>query len=564
MIVRAASVLLTAIGYLLFTDGMLSAADSPPVSIAENQINSISPVELGKRIYQEGILSDGTIITAIAQKDISLSGTKIICADCHRRSGFGSSEGGTLVPPVAGSILFNPRNEQRRELYSERSEGPGSRPAYTGESLAKAIREGVNPSGRTLKELMPRYNISDRELSYLTAYLKSIDSSVAPGITDSIIHFATIVTPDVPGDQKDTMLTTLTTYINDLNAGTRRETKRAKFSPWHKTWHYGSYRKWQLHVWELQGNSDSWYAQLREFYTQQPVFAVINGIGTGQWQPIHDFCKDTALPCIFPTTNLPVTTEEDFYSIYFSRGIALEAEAIAKHLSQIKKPVSVLQIHGDTPEEITAAKTTSHHLLNRGITDVRQLDLASIQKQSVNQLIASFNTGKPTYLVLWLNGKAVSEIKSILSEHNTFEQVFFSSSIPDSAIISLPNHLLNNAYMLSQYSPPDALSKNISRAKSWASARNLQVSDEYVMANAYFAVTITADVVKHLRANLIRDYFIERMEHMVENTVFHSVYPHLSLGPGQRFASKGCYIVGPLVDITKENLLTANYDWVVP
>jgi hypothetical protein len=542
---------------------MLCAADSPSASISEAQISDLTPVEIGKRIYQKGILSDGTIITAVTQKDVSLSGTTIICADCHRRSGFGSSEGGTLVPPIAGSILFNPRNEQRRELYSQRSEGPGSRPAYTNESFAKAIREGINPVGRTLNELMPKYSISEKELSYLSAYLKSIDSSMAPGITDNLIHFATIVTPDVPVDQKDTMLATLKTYINDLNAGTRHEIKRAKFSPWHKTWHYGSYRKWQLHVWQLRGNSDSWQTQLRDFYTQQPVFAMINGIGAGNWQPIHDFCKYTALPCVFPSTNLPVTTEEDFYSIYFSRGIALEAETIAKHISQMKGPVSVLQILGDTLEEITAANIASDYLSTHGITDVRQLNLASIRKQSSNQLMASFDTGKPTYLILWLKENAISDIKAILTEHSTFEWVFFSSSISDSAISSLPNHLLNNAYLLRQYSRPDTLSKNISRAKTWANARNLLISDDYVMANAYFAITITADVIRHLRANLIRDYFIERMEHMVENTVFHSVYPRLSLGPGQRFASKGCYIVGPL-GIVENTLMKDNYAWIVP
>jgi hypothetical protein len=83
------------------------------------------------------------------------------------------------------------------------------------------------------------------------------------------------------------------------------------------------------------------------------------------------------------------------------------------------------------------------------------------------------------------------------------------------------------------------------------------------MANAYFAVTKTADAIKHLRVNLIRDYFIEKMEHMVENTVFHSVYRHLSLGPGQRFASKGSRIV-ELLGNEENNLLTAKYEWGVP
>ncbi|MDO9386473.1 MAG: hypothetical protein Q7T65_07180 [Thiobacillus sp.] len=37
---------------------------------------------------------------------------------------------------------------------------------------------------------------------------------------------------------------------------------------------------------------------------------------------------------------------------------------------------------------------------------------------------------------------------------------------------------------------------------------------------------------------------IERIEQMAETSLSPSIYPRLSLGPGQRFASRGGYILG--------------------
>jgi ABC-type branched-subunit amino acid transport system substrate-binding protein len=313
----------------------------------------------------------------------------------------------------------------------------------------------------------------------------------------------------------------------------------------------------------LEGAPERWQSQLIKHYAKQPVFAVINGIGTEEWQPIHDFCNSTALPCIFPTTHLPVTAEENFYTIYFSRGIYLEAEAIAKHLSQLTQPSSVLQIHANTQESITAANTAQQQLLKRGISHISNFDFTSLKGNDDRRLQASIDAEKPTHLILWLDHSSIAKIEPVLIHYQNVEQIFISETLLEYDITTLPDQLRDKTYVLRQYSAPDVLPRHLSRAKSWAAARKLAISDDYVMANAYFAATITADVIKHLRANLIRDYFIERMEHMVENTVFHSVYPRLSLGPGQRFASKGCYIAGPLGN-GADGLLAAKFDWVVP
>src|SRR5215510_7649802 len=64
---------------------------------------------LGKKIYLEGLLPSGKPVRGVVQGDITIEGTQLNCANCHRRSGFGSSEGAALVPPITGAFLFGGR-----------------------------------------------------------------------------------------------------------------------------------------------------------------------------------------------------------------------------------------------------------------------------------------------------------------------------------------------------------------------------------------------------------------------------------------------------------------------
>jgi hypothetical protein len=59
-----------------------------------------------------------------------------------------------------------------------------------------------------------------------------------------------------------------------------------------------------------------------------------------------------------------------------------------------------------------------------------------------------------------------------------------------------------------------------------------------------------------------RDYLVERIEAMLEHRIITGYYPRLALAPGQRFASKGGYIVR-FTEPSGARII-ADGDWIVP
>jgi hypothetical protein len=100
------------------------------------------------------------------------------------------------------------------------------------------------------------------------------------------------------------------------------------------------------------------------------------------------------------------------------------------------------------------------------------------------------------------------------------------------------------------------------RDKIWLHNKGIPITDEATQINTLFAVTVVSDVVGHIMDSFSRDLFVERLEHVAGQTPMASIYPSVSLGPGQRFAAKGSSIVQVVTnDKTKLNALSG---WIVP
>src|SRR5512143_571193 len=187
--------LLRIISFITFSLAVLPAVAADIASLPPAGLSAEEAMRLGEAMYQQGTLPSGKPMEATVQGDLKVSagsGVVVTCSNCHMHSGLGSYEGLVLTPPTNGANLYAPL------LYALDLPGivgvgemafENPRPAYTDETLADAIRFGVDPAGRLLLEAMPRYTLDDRESDILVYYLKNLSSKYSPGVTAGEVRF---------------------------------------------------------------------------------------------------------------------------------------------------------------------------------------------------------------------------------------------------------------------------------------------------------------------------------------------------------------------------------------
>lgn len=400
------------------------------VASAAFAADPLSGQDAGMRIYRAGVLPSGAALRGELRNGAQLKGADAACVQCHRRSGLGGGEGQKSIRPITGRQLFAQATvSTTTERAGWLSAGAQARPPYTVATLAQALREGVDPAGRTLDELMPRFDMSDADVEQLATYLQVLSQTWSPGVSENEIHFATVVTPGVEPLRAKAMLDVLQAFFADKNAGTRKEGKRKALGrePMHR-----AYRTWVLHVWKLEGLPETWPAQLAAYYQAQPVFAALSGIGAGNWRPVHEFCEQVGLPCLFPNVDYPVISETDYASIYFSRGIVLEAEVLAKYLADVSQHGqvgAVVQVFRDNAVGRVPAQALRSALQRHGITDIADHPVSG-QSPVPLAFWSSLLDGKRVgALVLWLNEGDLVNLHALGEPPPRLDSIYLSASM---------------------------------------------------------------------------------------------------------------------------------------
>lgn len=553
--VRAATILVCA--SFAFSHPIPSIAqDQPPVAEEAPDPQSVS---LGKRMYMDGVLPSGEIMTATVWDDITLTGEQVICGACHRRSGMGSSEGQDVVPAVTGDILYQPL----RLPTTKPPLPPARRAAYTDETLKRAIRDGIGADGEAFSPLMPRYPLSDAELETLLGFLKTLTIDPDPGVTEKQIHFATVIADSVEPEQRKALVDVLNTYVEQKNVETRNESQRAEHAPWHKQWVFGPYRKWVLHIWELQGPEESWPQQLEAQYRVQPVFALVSGLVPGNWQPVHDFCEGFEIPCLFPITDLPVIDEQDFYSVYLSKGMTVEGEAIAQNLADDGLlNTQVIQVYRAGDERGTVAAAALETALEARGGQVEDFPLTDLDDESMNDFWSSVaDKGRGAVMILWLSEADTQAFWQRPGADATPARIYLSTTLYGSDPDRVPASAREQLRFVHPYEMPGKLNRLLLRSTGWLRSRRIYApAEKQVQANAYFALKMAGGALKGIQGYFDREFLLEGIEHMVDNANYTSVYPRMSLAPEQRFVSKGCYIAR----LSEDGSLVAVTDWLIP
>ena len=500
-------------------------------------------------LYRNGILPSGASLKGMREDGAGVAGKNAACASCHRRSGLGMSEGRIVTPPITGHYLFNPGERPAPEEESNPLAAAAySRVRYTDATLARAIRAGVGPTGKPLSPLMPHFLLDDATMALLIEYLRTLSSTAAPGVETDTLHFATIVTPDADPERARAMLEVLNDFFDNKDAYYRGKAPPLRAS---RRIHYRVLRRWQLHVWTLIGSPDTWEAQLRAKLRAEPVMAVVSGISGRTWAPVHRFCEQEQLPCLLPNVDLPELHDGDFYSVYFSAGVLLEAELLAARLPAGTQ--HVVQIYRE--DDIGAAAAKSFPAADGMRVDDYPLKTGA---DSAQLAAAVAHAGAGDALILWLRPEDLRQLPVAASPASVWVSGLMGGL--EHAPLSPAWHA--TTHLSYPFDLPEQRNLRMTWPLTWFKTQRIQVTDERTQVDTYLSCVILAESVGALWGNFVRDYLLETYENMLSFRTLNAYYPHLSLGPGQRFASKGGYIVH--FEDPAGTRIVKDGEWIVP
>ena len=489
-------------------------------------------VHAGEAIYLHGILSSGAPLQAVRGDGLpGADAAGAACVNCHQHSGLGSTHqnsglGGSAaanqIPPIAGRYLFqaNAGHEVANLPYVDGMRS--NRPPYTPQTLARALREGVDSSGRSLSSLMPRFALGDKDMSSLIAYLNTLYPEHVPGVTSSALHFATIITPDVEPQRRQAMLEVMEKYFAERNVRQMKPSVQMRASG--RT-QYGRsmfmvHRQWVLHVWDLSGPASSWGAQLERFYARDPVLAVISGLGR-DWGPVHAFCEHQRLACLFPNVDVPVDAPGDFFELYLSRGTLLEAGLIGARL---------------TSSPPAAGLKTIHQIFRAGDC--------------------------PTSPSAWRSAGRSHKTSASAPEAPRTALVYMSGLLGGLEHSPLPPDWRLRTRMAYPFDLPDKRIVRVDYPLGWFRIRGIELVDEQMQTDTYLACGLVSEALNTMVDTFYGPYLIEELQSMVEHRIVTGYYPRLTLAENQHFASKGGYLVR--FGTSSGPQLVADGEWLVP
>jgi hypothetical protein len=152
----------------------------------------------------------------------------------------------------------------------------------------------------------------------------------------------------------------------------------------------------------------------------------------------------------------------------------------------------------------------------------------------------------PDALVVWLDAP---EITTLLghrwSGRAALPLIYTAESFTDWRQVQTSRGDIDSVRHVYPYRLADAAEDPFPRESAWLRSQGLLDLDGRAAGRALFACHAFGEALSAMENNFSREYLLETLEHMLDDSGMTSLFPRTGLGPGQRVLTRGAYVAPP-------------------
>jgi hypothetical protein len=128
------------------------------------------------------------------------------------------------------------------------------------------------------------------------------------------------------------------------------------------------------------------------------------------------------------------------------------------------------------------------------------------------------------------------------------------------ALWTIPEPLREHLYLTYPYRLPQDDARFDVPLKKVLAGKRLDAYDPIIIRQSYLTGEVLGKALMEMRTEYYRDFVYDSIGMMTD--MYYPLYERVSFGPGQRYVSKGCYIVQ--LGTGEKPRLQRRSDWVIP
>jgi ABC-type branched-subunit amino acid transport system substrate-binding protein len=507
--------------------GQVKSADGPDdVKLRERR---------GKQIYIQGTSASGKEILAyLGESSLEVPGSAMPCANCHGLNGQGKPEGGVDPSNLTWESLTKP--------YGLTHADGRRHPAYTDRGLELAITRGTDPAGNKLQNVMPRYQMTSRDMADLIAYLKRLGRDLDPGVYEDRIVIGTAVpTKGALAEMGQAVRAAINAFFDELNN------------------QGGIYnRRFELKFTETGETPSATRANLERFLTDEQIFAMTGAFIAGAEKELVPLLAQKEVPLIGPLTLYPQISfplnRQIFYLLSGTDGQFRALVDFAAKKPELKNP-GVAVVYPRSEVNATLLESIRDQGKKQGWGALEGYDYVAGQFDAA--IVPRLNQAKRSVVFFLGNSEEAITFLREAEKISWFPSIFLPSANAGAAIFAAPAGFDGKLYLSFPTSPADQTAEAITDFRALAEKYKLPTKHVAAQISAYSAAKILAEALKKAGKDLSREKLIQVLEGFYEYRT--GLTPPISYGPNRRVGAMGAYVI--TVDLKTKQFVPAG-GWI--